>query len=602
MRDRQIHILEELKRMGEWVLTGDLALRVGCSERTVRTELKTLSEMEGVSLESVRGKGIRLVYWNPIPTRTGEISPEERVRRMEIDLLLSKSMESSELMERYFISESTLRNDLQYMERHLSAYQQILKRRPLRVEGVERLRRVALLNRLRGHAVSNWFAYEDILFVRQMIDELQRILEQPFSDVSFERLNWQLLVQLKRLRMCGLIHLSEHAVEIANDTGVYRELKKIEARYQNQLALRLPSSEKNYLILCLAAAQDTLSDPRDKLLERLKSAVHKFAVSVLSSIYGGALRKDMYEGLLMHFRSFAYQSLLGQFAENPLLDQIKSRYAPTYAAVLLHAPLLEDILGSQLPESEAAYLTIHFQTVLERSVRTNQPRVLIACSFGVGMSQLLAARIETQFGQSIKIIGSCKVREINERFKKEAPDAVISTIPLENSNILHIVITPFLTEEDVKGIREMLGMDSSKSFELLSTLIHSVIFLDEALSRERALARMMIAAEIDEDYAETVYQREHAGSTSIGAGIAIPHGNPEKAKKNQINVLILKRPTLWGTDEVRIVFLLQFRNQDNVLLKKLFEEIAKLSEAPELVHQLTHSETEVEFRSVLSHF
>lgn len=601
MRDRQLHILEELKRRGDWVLTGDLALRVGCSERTVRTELKTLSTIEGISLESVRGKGIRLIQWNSNRIRTEEISPDERVRRMEIDLLLSRQMEGTELMDRYFISESTLRNDLIHMEQHLSTYQQILKRRPLRIEGEERLRRVALLNRLRGHAVSDWFPYEDILFVRQMIDDLQRIFDQPFSDVSFERLNWQLLSQIKRLRMGGVIHLSEHAEEIASGTGGYRELKKVEARYQNQLALRLPSSEKNYLILCLAAAQDNIRNPRDKLLERLKTAVHKFAVSVLSSIYGGALRKDMYEGLLMHIRSFAYQSLIGQLSENPLIDQIKRRYAPTYAAVLLHAPLLEDILGSHLPESEAAYLTIHFQTVLERRVSRNQPRVLIACSYGVGMSQLLAARIETQFGQSIKIIGTCKVREINEQFKKEVPDAVISTIPLENSSILHIVISPFLSEEDIKGIREMLGMDNSKSFEMLTTLIHSVLFLDEALSRERALARMVVTAEIDGAYAETVYQREHAGSTSIGAGIAIPHGDPEKARKNQINVLVLKSPILWGTDEVRIVFLLQFRNQDNVLLKKLFEDIAKLSESPELVHQLTQSKSEAEFRSVLLH-
>ncbi|PJN88830.1 BglG family transcription antiterminator [Bacillus sp. mrc49] len=601
MRERQIHILEELKRRGDWVLTGDLALRVGCSERTVRTELKTLSSMKGISLESVRGKGIRLIKWNPIRITTEEFSPDERVRRMEIELLLSRQMEGTELMDRYFISESTLRNDLIQMEQHLSGYQQILRRRPLRIEGEERLRRGALLDILRGHAVSDWFSYEDILFVRQVIDELQRMFDQPFSDVSFERLNWQLLSQIKRLHMGGVIHLSEHAEEIASGTGINRELKKVEARYLNQLALKLPSSEKNYLILCIAAARDNLRNPRDKLLERLKTAVHKFAVSVLSSIYGGALRKDMYEGLLMHIRSFAYQSLLAQLPENPLIDQIKRRYAPTYAAVLLHAPLLEDILGSHLPESEAAYLTIHFQTVLERRGIGNQPRVLIACSYGVGMSQLLAARIENQFGQSIKIIGTCKVREINERFKKDAPDAVISTIPIENSDILHIAISPFLSGEDVKGIRGMLEMENGKSFEMLSALIHSVLFLDEALSRERALARLVVAAEVDEAYAETVYQREHAGSTSIGAGIAIPHGDPEKAKENRINVLVLKIPSLWGADEVRIVFLLQFRNQDNVLLKKLFEDIAKLSEAPEIVHRLTQSKSEAEFRSVLLH-
>lgn len=599
MTERQRQILEELERLSGWVYSADLALRVSCSERTIRTELKTLAESPGVEIESIRGKGVKLVSWERVESVSTEIDHEERVQRMTIDVLLAPELDNEDLIERYYISESTLRNDLAIIDEKIKKYQLTLKRRPLRISGEDRLRRAALTEALKDQQLTDWFAAEDIRTVEQAVDQLESISSQSFADIAYNVLTRQLLIQLKRIRLGGIVALTEQGDKIAAESAGFPEVLKVAELYRNQLAIKLPAREIKYLLLCFAGARETVMETQDLFFETLKPGLHTFASEVMTTIYGGTVTKELFDGLLLHVRSFAYQSLLGQIPFNPLLDQIKRRYAPTYAVVLRHAPMLEEALGLHLPESELGYLTLHFQTVLERRLRADKPRVLIACSYGVGMSRLLAAKIERQFVSRIEVIGTCKVRELNERINNEKPDAIISTVSIPNVQIPQIIVTPLLNDDDTQKIRQTLAIDGQKPYAMLSMLIHSVIFENEQLSRERALAKLIVSAEVDVAYAKTVYEREEAGTTAVGALIAIPHGEPEKTTKNQIDVLVLKQPTDWGGEKVILVLLLQFRSQDDVVLRQLFEDISRLSETPELVKQLAQINTEKEFRALL---
>ena len=51
------------------------------------------------------------------------------------------------------------------------------------------------------------------------------------------------------------------------------------------------------------------------------------------------------------------------------------------------------------PEEEAAYLTLHFQASVERlhQNESHPQKVIIVCHMGVGMSQLLLAKVERRF-------------------------------------------------------------------------------------------------------------------------------------------------------------------------------------------------------------
>ena len=66
-----------------------------------------------------------------------------------------------------------------------------------------------------------------------------------------------------------------------------------------------------------------------------------------------------------------------------------------------------------IPDSEAAYLAMHFGAVLEQNGALRQAaRVVVACPLGMSSSRFLASRIEGEF-PTLKVDGCCSVRELD---------------------------------------------------------------------------------------------------------------------------------------------------------------------------------------------
>ena len=84
-------------------------------------------------------------------------------------------------------------------------------------------------------------------------------------------------------------------------------------------------------------------------------------------------------------------------------------------------------------------------------------------------------------------------------------------------------------------------------------------------SKDEVIRAIVLAADADGllpsagDFAEAVYHRGEEISTSIGYGIAIPHGKTDAVKEAFIAFVSLQEPIRWdegGTDDVEAVFLI----------------------------------------------
>ena len=101
-----------------------------------------------------------------------------------------------------------------------------------------------------------------------------------------------------------------------------------------------------------------------------------------------------------------------------------------------------------IPDSEAAYLAMHFGAVLEQNGALRQAaRVVVACPLGMSSSRFLASRIEGEF-PTLKVDGCCSVRELDpEQLHSRGIDLVIATVPLELA-YPSITVNPALLEPD----------------------------------------------------------------------------------------------------------------------------------------------------------
>lgn len=74
--------------------------------------------------------------------------------------------------------------------------------------------------------------------------------------------------------------------------------------------------------------------------------------------------------------------------------------------------------------------------------------------------------------------------------------------------------------------------------------------------------------DVTEHYLAGVLEREHATTTSIGRGIAIPHGNIAESNEARVAVAILDKPLDWRGELVDVVFLLGIKMSSKFEIKK----------------------------------
>src|SRR5699024_8331873 len=82
---------------------------------------------------------------------------------------------------------------------------------------------------------------------------------------------------------------------------------------------------------------------------------------------------------------------------------------------------------------------------------------------------------------------------------------------------------------------------------------------------------------VKESYPHSVMQREQVSATSIGSGIALPHGNPKADLQPVMAAAILENPLPWGDEWVSVVFLLATMNEEQNQTKGVFGHLAIFS-------------------------
>ncbi|WP_215144763.1 BglG family transcription antiterminator [Exiguobacterium qingdaonense] len=594
MTERQRKLLDLLKHK-EWMSTKDIAWSLKCSERTIRNELRLLEQLPDIKIETIRGKGVRLIENCHLDIPETE-NRDSRIKH-ELVQLLFEELKSIQAVERaFFISEATAKQDMDEVERLLARNGLILNRRTFHVEGEELVKRELLTQQL-VHARFNWAHSQDVQLIEAFLLQWEHRVGKQYADSAAELLQTRLLVTLKRIRRRTYVNLAPIGREMAQTTNGYPLLCELVEDLEQSLGISIPAIERIYMMLAFAGAQEFIPS-EDQVTTELARTTNRFALAVTGTIYGGVLQRELFQSLLAHVRPMVYRQLIRTDVKNPLLDQIKRRFTATYAAVLRHASILEKELGLQVSEDEIGFLTLHFQTMLEERRRLEKKKILLVCTYGMGTSKLIAARLKNHFHDTIEIVGFSSSRDIENQIAIHTPDFILSTVGLKQDLVPVHVVSAVLTEQDVAQLREVFGL-GNVSHATIASLIEHLVFVDTVVSRGHALSLLIEKAGIDPTYAETVYARERTGPTSIGQSVAIPHGDPEQATSNKIDVLVSKEPIEWGEEKVQLVFLLQFRDSDSTFSSHLFEEIAALTENPALVRKLIETKDQAAFRNLL---
>ncbi|MGG1574832.1 BglG family transcription antiterminator [Fictibacillus sp. NRS-1165] len=639
VNERQNRLLSYLLKSGGSISVDQIASELDCSEKTIRNDCKVIDDWlklkSDVRLIRRRGVGVYLEGTASAISNLMDLSKKEQaadtvmadsIRRISIVrqlLLKNKETTLQELAEKYYVSKTVVRHDIKMKEDWLKSFHlKVLPKQKvgLRIDGNEKNKRDAL-SRLTGmliHAaeeeknfVNRIFAPHEIAFVRNGLRKLETQLNYPFTDSALENLITHILVSVQRVKTGSKITISPDEEERITRMKEYPAVRAFMKDIERVMAVRLPKEEAVYItIRVLGTKVYYHAKDRDRLEEELAgfdTAVLEFSkklIEAVSEITEIDFTNDelLLAGLAGHLQTTFHRLEYALPLSNPMADQIKKMYMTMFEMIYYALPVVEQKLKKSLPEEEIAYLTLHFQASVERFKKKNARhlKVLVICTMGIGMSQLIVTKLERKF-HSIEIAGTASVSEAPAEIKEKKPDLVISTVSLSYPDVPVLVVSPLMTEEDQKEIEKWIQngppIETHSSYPLLKQLLNSkLIFVHSGETDPTDILKTMVHQMeengfVKESYKESVLNREEQSSTAVGGGVAIPHGSSDLVKEAVIGMSVFRNPVRWGKEEVSIILLLAMDNEKRYLLKDLFQEISHLTENPTFIREVAEQKS-----------
>ncbi|RIN20570.1 PTS sugar transporter subunit IIA, partial [Mammaliicoccus vitulinus] len=259
---------------------------------------------------------------------------------------------------------------------------------------------------------------------------------------------------------------------------------------------------------------------------------------------------------------------------------------------------------------EIGFLTIHFQSALERKKKSR--RILVVCPTGIATSELLANRL-TNILPSIITIEIASKKEV-EAIDLQAIDLIVSTTNLDVDSNKLIVVSPFLNEydrlnisryfnEELKNKQEYSFIENS--FPYLSQLIKKeYIFINQNFDKQEDLLNdvgtiLLKNGVVKEGFIRSLIKREELGGTDLPTGIAIPHGNPKYVNETNITIVINEKSIKWNEQNLKIIVIISIAEKDVKRIKNILTDVYSIVNNKNLLNELDNVRSKEQVYEIL---
>ncbi|KAA8367915.1 BglG family transcription antiterminator [Leuconostoc carnosum] len=655
MKEKESELLRYLLNNQERFVTGDeLANILSLSSRTIRNYIKILKtklNSHGATFEAKPSFGYRLHISHPVTfdlflNKNYQLSQWQADDSDEIDIsdrqkyVLNKlviedqTILIDDLAERLFVTSATLSKDLSMIRKELIPYDLTIENKPnkgLFIQGLERDRRHFILNYFFSHSgnsfqhyMANKSFFKKIIFDEITIIVLDECREADIHLTDFTIQNIVLYIALSVQRMAGGFELQTIQLDDNAETkGVHAVAAKIIHRIETSYHLQVPASEVAYLTIQLLSKGRNIQTTSD---ESLPKDLHDVLQQIeLETGYPVSQDYELRKNLIEHLKPMIIRLEQGLQLKNPLLQEIKTKYANYFSDIKRYVALSTYLSKFEISDDEIAYLALHLMATAEKYRDLNKPRVLIICATGYGSAQLLNNRVEKEFDNDFNIVGIKGYYEVNDAVLKDV-DLIISAIDLSTQffKMPVIQVSVFLNEIDIQKLHQFLnGLRHHDSSHSLRTNDDSDTnsseksnYFDQFTSSSRfkiwhtptnraevldQLSDMLLtdeSGEFKKELLEQITQRESLSAITFSDVIAVPHPATAISRIPKIAIGVIPDGLKWSNDysHIKLVFLLSPSYWHNQGLTEMTQTIVKLVENPQQQSDLLSAKGFSDFR------
>lgn len=531
---RERLILEILLAKNEEMTVRDLADEIDVSVRTIHRDLKGIENIlkeYGLSLVKKSGVGIQIIgdkekveelKLTLFNLSYNEYTPDERQT-----ILLCTLLESTEpvklisLANDLNVTIATISNDLTKLEERLRNFNLSLmrkrgygveiigtetaKRRAMSSIIAENLNEVEFLSLVRENIQKKSTHQTDsiserllglvekkkLLIVEKTIEEINEELPYSIADSAYIGLVVHLALAIERILQGENINIDQVYLESLQAAPEYKIAEKIVHKLSKVFKVPIPVAEVGYITMHLQGAK--LRHDKEYLIEEsgLKVAMNaKNLIRFVEDQVNVELTSnvDLFQGLVAHLKPALYRIKQNMGITNPLLQKIQEDYEDLFVIVKEGA---EEVFPDlSIPDEEIGYLVMHFGSALLGNKKAEDLSALIICSSGIGTSKMLATRLKQELPE-IKTLKNVSLFELNQ-VNIDDFHLVISTINLPNFQREYIVVSPILTKEEIKKLRNYIhnriyNEDINRKASLMDRKLPNSIHAERTIERMESI-------------------------------------------------------------------------------------------------------------------
>lgn len=487
---RELILLKELMGTSEPVSIERMKTLLKVSRRTVYREITQLEQSLvtiDAHLEKVGRGRYRLLADDAVVTKISEeikgsvtqLSAIERQHAILLELLTKDTPITMQFfLDRYLISNTTFFADIKQLEEQLARLPlKIVRNRGYEINGSEKYRRLLMANIL-VQEINEYhffnFSYETernfslqfvnhnhLRFSQELIEKIIEPTCQTLSDRKLVFLCLMLTIAMDRVPI-GFPIVEETYPNQLNK-GMLDISKKLFAKVGRQTKKLYAVSEIIFFANLLSDFANSFDDDffsdtfNSHLAYQVKSLIEAISEETEINFFEDA---NLYKMLLTHISAALSRSIVPEASlNNPILGKIMTQYEEIGHALKKELPLI--FLNQPFSEEEIAYMLLHFANSLERSPRVIEVDIAGISPSGLASTSMLETRLRKYF-PFINRIDFYRVAELNRLNLAEQYDLIISTSLLLGYRGKYKLISPLLSEDELRELREEFKKISQK--------------------------------------------------------------------------------------------------------------------------------------------
>ena len=562
MNTRALNIIKILLNSVEPVSGLILSKEIGCSTKTIQSEIKDINKkLKSSKIISIRGIGYKLEgNIDEIDIKKSEIYDYDRIeyiikKIVNVSSSDKKTIKLEKLADFMYVSLSTIKNDLKEVKKILEKHNLKISskhKQGIYIDSSEESIIKFIINY--SSKIDNNLNINDFLNnnISENIFNIRKIL--------LDSLNYEGMIltdnEFRNILNYISIYLSRNNT---NQSGFIKEyVKKYKIKIENPI-----SEDKKFLI---------------------KKSIEEFCTDLnIATSINISHDKIFKDCLFNHICSLYKRSDLNVNQYQISSNEIKVKYPFAFELGKIAKKTIEKNLNIYISEEDISNIALHIGGAIERTDKCYKKKVyktIIVCTSGVGTSMLIKSKLENIFKERleiIRVIPSYLIEYINIL----DIDFVISTVKISLNNIDVINVSPMLTDKEIKLIKKYIETENVYVDLDIKNLFDNQLFFKD-IKCENYIQVIDIMSKklfqkgyIDDVMRQSYFEREKIASTEIGNMVAIPHGANGVIYENKIAIAILKEPISWEVGKVRLIIMLALDKEKILDYEDIFSKIYK---------------------------